>query len=259
MKRKQIALFLLFFLTFLARLPFAQSLERNRSFLTSLKPGFGFEYFSRAISWDDKKYTSKLKAVLAYLDAKYEIQEGFSASLLLGYCSSNWNGLVFRKLPFSTDYEAGRKGGILIGAEIRKSLPAIGNFEIEGYAQFVTCLGLKKEWDLESLNTEGKVKGTPYWMRAAIGPIVTYTGFKDFYPYIYPSLNMLWGKYKMEQTVQDLIGKEDKMISGKSVFSLALGSLYEITDQWSVKGEISLLPYKAGLDIGLRAEAFYSF
>lgn len=259
MKRKQIALFFLFFLILLGRLPFAQSLERNRSFLMSLKPGLGFEYFSRTISWDNKKYISKLKAILAYLDAEYEIQEGFSVSFLLGYCSSNWNGLVFRKLPFSIDYEAGGKGGILLGAEIQKSLPTFGNFEIEGYAQFVTCLGSKKEWNLEGLNTEGEVKGTPSWMRAAIGPIVTYTGFKDFYPYIYPNFNMLWGTYKMEQTVQDLIGKEDKKISGKSLFSLALGGLYEITNQWSIKGEISLLPYKTGLDIGLRAKAFYSF
>jgi hypothetical protein len=42
---------------------------------------------------------------------------GPTLSILAGFSLSDWNGLVFRELPFSVEYRAGAAGGPVLGAE----------------------------------------------------------------------------------------------------------------------------------------------
>ncbi|TET75454.1 MAG: hypothetical protein E3J56_00580 [Candidatus Aminicenantes bacterium] len=238
---------------------YAQFQEEESSPRISIKPGIGFEYFSRTISWDDDKYSSNLKSYFFILNVEFEIQEGFSLNALAGYSFSNFDSLIFRELPFSVELDVGDMSGFLFGGEIKKSIFSINDFEVEGLGQFVYYLGSKKEWDIPDLNVEGSVTGKPWWMRASAGPVITYTGFDYFYPYIYLSYNKLWGKFKMEQTIQELSGSEDKKITGKSVFSTSLGAIYEVFDALTLKAEASFMPYNKGLDFGVMLRAMYSF
>lgn len=237
----------------------------------SIKPGIGFEYFNRTIDsftynsdedrWDKDQYEKslKLKSHFFTLNADFEIQEGFSLGVLVGYSFSSFDSIVFRKMPFSIELEVGKIEGFLIGGELRKSVLSIEDIEVEGLGQFAFYSGSKEEWDIPGLNVEGTVTGKPWWMRASVGPVITYTGFDYFYPYLYLSYNKLWGKFKMEQTIQELSGSEDKKITGKSVFSASLGAIYELTDAFTIKAEANFMPYKDGVDYGIMLRAMYSF
>lgn len=256
---KRCLCFLITFSTvlFLATSSFAQ-LEEEKSYQRiSVKPGLGFEYFSRTIEWNEQE--SKLKSYFFTLNAEFKLQSGLSAATFLGYSSSNFNSLIFRNLPFSLELEGGRIGGYILGGEIKKSLFYIQDFEIGGVAQFAYYFGKKEKWEISGLNVEGTAEGKPSWMRAQVGPLFLYKGYDYFYPYLYLSFNKLWGTFKMDQTIQDLKGNENKKISGKSLFNASLGAIYEISTAFSLKGEASIMPYKDGVDLGLMIKATYSF
>jgi len=63
----------------------------------------------------------------------------------------------------------------------------------------------------------------------------------------------------MEQTVQDLSGQEKKKITSKSLLETSLGAVYEISSALSFQGEINILPYKGGIDLGIIIRGLYSF
>jgi hypothetical protein len=161
-----------------------------------IKPGIHFEYFNRKMTWDEKKYTSDLKSYLFALNAEFEIEDGFSLHAIIGYSLSNFDTLVFRQLPFSVELEVGNIDGYIVGGELRKNLIYSGNFEVGAYGQFIYYLGKEKEWELSGLAVPGTVTGKPTWMRVSIGPIVTYTGFDYFSPYLSLCYNNLWTEWK---------------------------------------------------------------
>ena len=201
----------------------------------------------------------KLKSHFFTFTAEFEIREGFSATAILGYAFSNLDSITFRKLPFSVEMEVGQIKGLLIGGEIRKSLFYYRDFEAEALGQFIYYVGTQQEWEIPGLNAEGIVEGTPSWMRASIGPVFTYRAFDYFFPYFSVNYNKLWGKYKMDQTVQDLKGSEDKKISGKGIISITLGAIYELTDALSFKGEASFVPSRNKIDPGIQFKVMYVF
>ncbi len=243
----------------ISTLSFAQLQEESSYKVTSLKPYLGFEYFSRTIKWDGEESSSRLKSYFFTFGAEYELQKGFSLGAFLGYAFSDYGSLVFRKLPFSLELEVGGIGGFILGAEIKKSIFSIENFEIEGMGQFVYHFGGKEEWDIPGLNVEGKAEGKPSWMRAQIGPMIVYKGADSLHPYFFLSFNKLWGTFNMDQTIDDLEGKEEKKISGKSLFNCSFGVLYDITEALSLKGEANILPFKGSVDFGVMIRAIYSF
>ncbi len=249
---------ILFFLSFpLSVLVQAQDV----SFSDGLKiqPGIHFEYFNRKMTWDDKQYSSDLKTYLFALNTEIEIEDGFSIHGIIGYSLSNFDLLIFRQLPFSVELDVGNIDGFIIGAELRKSLLYNNNFEVGAYGQFIYFMGKEKEWDLPGLNVPGTVTGKPTWMRASIGPRITYTGFDYFSPYLTICYNNLWGKFKMTQEVQDLKGTEEKDLRSKSLIDISAGSIFYLTDRFFFRGEIHVSPYSGGTDLGLVLVAAFSF
>lgn len=268
--KRGIHLFVIILLSLLiSRFSFAQTPEESIFKDTSVKIGLGFEFFNRSMdtftlnsdnnSWDKDEDGINLKSHFFTFTAEFKIQEGLSATAILGYAFSNLDSTIFRKLPFSVEMEVGQIKGLLIGGEIRKSLFYIRDFETEALGQFIYYMGTQQEWEIPGLSADGTVEGTPSWMRASIGPVFTYRAFDYFFPYFSVSYNKLWGKYKMDQTVQDLKGSEDKKISGKSVISITLGAIYEFTDALSIKGEASFIPSKSNVDLGIQFKVMYTF
>lgn len=227
----------------------------------SIKSGVGFEYFSRTISWDDNQHSSKLKSNFFTLNIEFEFKKGLSLGVILGYSFSTYNELAFRELPISVQFgeDSESIGGYVLGLEIKKSIISAEKLRIDGLAQFFSSFGIKKEWEIPDLVVEGKVEGKPSWMRIAVGPVFTYTGFGSLSPYLYLNFNKLWGKFKMDETIENLTGNENKKISGKSSFCALVGFRLELTESISVKTEASFMPYKEGVDMGFMIKALYSF
>jgi len=224
-----------------------------------IRPALGFEYFNRTITWDNEAYTSKFKPMLFTLDLEVEVIKHFFVNLTGGYSLSNFNGLVFRQLPFSLDYEAGNLGGILLGGGLRANFVVGGDFEMDLGAQFVTYLGSTETWLLSGLNTDGTASGKATWYRIQGGPVFWYKGFVDFSPYIRVGVDTLWGKFRMTETISTLIGVEDKDIKSKALFVVAVGTLYEPASNLGLKGEVFVLPHSKGLDYGAQAKIILSF
>ena len=226
---------------------------------TLFKPGFGFEYFSRTIKWDGEKSSSKLKSYFFTFNAELELQPGLAVSGLIGYSLSSYNSLIFRELPFSLDLQAGNIGGLMIGTAIKKSIFNFKDIEIGGYGQFIYCLGIKENWEIPGLAVEGTAEGKPTWMRGIIGPVITYKRDAYFQPYLRLNFNKLWGTFNMEEAVQDLAGEESKKIASKSLLETTLGAVYKISSTFGLQGEVNIMPYKGGVDLGIIMRAFYSF
>ena len=230
-----------------------------------MKLGLGLEYFSRTLAWDDNTRSSVLTAAAGSLHLEYEIQKGFTLAAFLGYGFSNFNGLIFRGLPFSLDYEAGAAGGFLGGIEAEKSLFRTGDFEIGIQAQYVLSLGGTKSLAITELNQGGTAQGKATWMQVQAGPMVRYLGYQDLTPYLSISYNRLWGTYTMNETVLELTGAEEKKIAGAGNIGAAFGILYEPLPNFSLKGEVAAIPYKKigasglGVDFGGSIKAILSF
>lgn len=247
--------FLLLFFS-VAQISLAQTPQKPPS--SPFKVGLRFEYFSRTIGWDEDQ-TSPMTALLPSLALAYEISPGFSLTGLVGYSVSTFDGLVFRELPFSIDFEGGYLGGFLLGAELDWKFLSGGALEFGVFGQFLADLGVKKTWDIPGLAVSGTLEGKATWMRAALGPLITYTGWESFSAYIFPSFNYLWGTFSMEETVESLSKKENKEIKGKSQFGIALGTIFELSERIHLKGEAGLYPYKNGFDYSATLQALISF
>jgi len=229
-----------------------QDLEEAKSF----SPSLGIEYFSRTLVWDEGLYTSKMTVAIGVLRAEREILLGFRFGLFAGYNLSNFNGLIFRQLPFSIDYEAGSIGSLLWGADLDKHLFTFGNIEIGAAAQFVMSMGRTKEFEIPSLNQNGLVKGKGTWQRFQAGPVVHYLGYEDFTPFLSITYNRLWGTFTMTETVQDLEGSEEKKITGRGQLGITIGTEYKPSERFSVKVDITAFPFNklaGGLDVNYGA------
>lgn len=258
--KKQITLFLavLFFLI-LPKTSYPQTQELSFSNGLRINPGAHIEYFARDVTWDEKQFTSELKSTIFALNFEIQINEGFSISALAGYALSNYDFLIFRQLPFSIELDSGNIQGYIFGAELRKSLFQIDDFEIGVYGQFLYQLGKEKNWDIPGLSVAGTVTGKPTWMRASAGPYFKFTGFEYFYPYLSVGYNNLWGKFEMQQKIQTLEGTEEKEFESKSLIDITLGSILTLSDNFFLKGEVHVLPYSNGMDLGFVAIASFSF
>jgi len=257
-KHCMLILAVLFFFA-LPQVSFSQLQDVSFSSGMRIKPGARFEYFSRTVTWDDKQHTSELKSYIFALNLEIEINEGFSISALAGYALSDYDALIFRELPFSIELDAGNIGGYIFGAEIKKSLFYINDFEFGLYGQFLYHIGKEKTWDIPELSVTGTVTGKPTWMRASAGPYIKFTGLESFSPYLSVCYNNLWGRFEMQQTVQTLEGTEEKELQSKSLVDITLGSILTLSDYFFLKGEAHLLPYRDGMDLGFVVIAAFSF
>lgn len=235
----------------------------------SFRPSIGFEYFQRDMNlftydteekkWIEDDAGTKLKAYFVTFSLGLELQEGFSLTPILGYCVSDQGIITYRRLPFSVELDVGGLSGILLGLETEKRLLTYGNIDIIVFGQFLYYTGNKKEWDIPGLDVEGTVEGKPYWLRGTIGPTFAYQGYDYFSPYFRVTYNRHWGKFKLEQKIEDLENDEEKKLIGKSQINLSLGAVYELTDAFHVQGEVDFMPHKDGVDLGLMLKAVYFF
>lgn len=226
---------------------------------TSFRAGISFEHFSRTITWDDKAGTSKSSANLIAARAEIEPRPGLIFDLEAGLSLSNFNGLVFSRLPISLDYEAGAVSGLLVGAGVRAAILRSGDFEIEGVGRFVYSLGSTKTWPLEGFTVTGNSKGGPTWMRASAGPRISYLFFGKFVPYLDVSASWFSGKFKLDETLGDLSGQETKKLRGKSLVEISLGADYKVSDRISLRAEAGFLPYAGGVDGTVSAGFLFFF
>jgi len=202
------------------------------------------------IGWDEDVNTSKLKSYLFGTNTEIDIFDGFSIHIILGYSLSNFDGLIFRQLPFSVELGVTEIEGLLVGTEINKRLFYLSEYEINLHGEFVYYYGFNNEWEMPDLNVDGTVAGSPTWTRAQIGPTIRYEGLNYVYPYISAAYSKLWGTFTMDQDIQDLFGTEEKKITGKSNFTFSAGSEFEVSSNFLVKGALSVMPYDGGVDIG---------
>jgi len=236
--------------------PQHQELSTERSI--KFKPGIGFEYLNRTLDWGEDN-TSKLNSCLLTLNAEIEIKDRISLSVIAGYSLSNFDKLLFRQLPFSIELDTGNVGGYLFGSELNFKIYTFNDFEIKARGQFIYYSATKKEWGIPGLNVSGNVTGKPNWWRIIAGPQITYTGFDYFYPYIFISYTDLRGTYSLEQSIEDLSGKEDKKIVSLGNICAAFGTHYELTNYLNIKAEIFLIPNENSLDYSLMLGALFSF
>ncbi len=249
-------------------LSFAQSEEEGMIQNLTIKPGISFEYFTQGVDvfskhtegeWEEEDDDSRLKSAFLTFSIEFGLQGGFTFTPIVGYSVSDYDILVYRKLPFSIELDGGRIKGYLVGAELKKDLFSVRDFEIEAAGQIMYYAGVKQQWSVSGLNVEGTIEGKPYWLRGTIGPYVVYKGFDFISPYLGISYTRLWGKFNLEQQILDLTGEEEKKIEGKGNLVLSPGIIYELTESLSAKGEASIIPRKNGIDIGIMVRVLYTF
>jgi hypothetical protein len=257
------------FLFLLGALLFAPTLiraqEQDVVFHPGLKMGFHVEVLSRTLVWDEGVRSSRIIAPLAAFSVAYRIRPGLSLGVLAGYSLPDWNGLVFRGLPFSIDYEAGSIGGFLLGAEIEASLFKTGYWELTASAQFSASLGRTITLPIGGLAVAGELDAQGTWMRIQAGPALTYRGLELFSPFFSLSFDHFWGRFNMTETVEDLIGTERKTVSGAGNIAASFGTYFEPSPLFSLKIAGTLIPFKKigsgglGLDFGGSLRAVLSF
>ena len=255
---------------FLAFSPFSFAQSEEEGFVQSMtiKTGIGFDYFTQRVDvfskdtegvWEEEDDDSPLKSAFLTLSVEFGLQGGFTFTPIIGYSVSDYDILVYRKLPFSVELDVGRIKGYLVGGELKKRLFSVRDFEIGASGQIMYYAGVKQQWSVPGLNVEGTVEGKPRWLRGTIGPYVVYTGYDYIYPYLGISYTTLWGKFDLDQKILDLTGEEEKKISGKGNLVLSPGVIFELTEALSVKGEASIFPREGGIDFGIVVRVLYSF
>jgi hypothetical protein len=260
MKYRPMCCSILIFVLFFAFTPAAFGQARPSSGVSSFRPGLELEYGSRTVGWteDGLEATSKMSSLLASLILEYEIQPGFVLAARVGYTSTSFDNLAFRRLPFSIELEAGGISGILLGAEVEKALVAGGTFNLDVVGQFLASLGFNKKWDIPGLAVEGSVQGKPTWMRASFGPVLSYRGWESITPFVYPRLDYVWGKFKLDESIQELQGSAERDIKGKALLGLGLGTDIELSTRFLLRAEAALYPREGGTDYSFTVRTLFA-
>jgi hypothetical protein len=228
---------------------------------SGIRLGFRLDYLTQTVSWDDNgtKLTSALDAATAAAVLQFGIGRDSTASLFVGYSSSKLNGIMFRGLPFSVDYEAGGAGGVAVGGELNLALLAGRGVSISAQTRFLAHLGSSKTWSLTGLAVTGTVSGKPTWMRALVGPVVAFGTDDGVRPYLFPFFQYVWGTFEMSESIQSLSGNENKDIRGKSLFGIAGGLELPLSPGVKLKAEAGVYPRGGGADYSATVGTMFAF
>ncbi|MBN2408325.1 MAG: hypothetical protein JXE07_01200 [Candidatus Aminicenantes bacterium] len=261
MKHHPICLSALVLAVFLAAPPWTFGQSRPPSDASSFRPGLEFEYGSRTVGWTEngQDATSRASFWTAGLVLEYRIRTVFSVAARVGYSSTSFDALTFRQLPLSIELETGGMGGLLLGAEVEKSITSGEAYSLDLAGQFLASLGFNKKWDVPGLAVEGTVEGKSTWMRAVFGPIIAFRGWPGIVPFLFPRLDYFWGQFKLDESVQELQGSEQKDLKGKAIFGLALGADLELSERLFLRCEGAVYPREGGTDFSLRVRTLYAF
>ncbi len=223
----------------------------------SFKLGLRSEYFSRMLSGGEGEASPMLASYLVSLALNYKLKGGFSASLLLGYASSNYEHLIFRQLPFSINFEGTGISGFLAGAEASKSLLSSRRIEMDVFGHFLACLGIPKKYEIPGLAVSGSVEANPNWMRAVAGPVFRWRGQEGFSPYLAPCFHYLWGNFDMNQKVSSLSGNEKKEMKSKGQVGLLFGIDLAFGGGLELRAEAGVYPRQNGSDYSVMVQAIF--
>lgn len=234
--------------------------EEAGSSLPSLKFRIGaeIEFFKRSLWWSEQEKTTSLHAYLTLFRFETEFLDGFNFALVGGYSSSNFHSLIFRNLPLSIDFEVGGLPGTLFGAELSK-LFGFNSIAIGGRTRFLSYTGQEKKWSIPNLVVEGELKSQPNWKQISAGPIFSYHGYENFFPYVSVEYNHFWGQFKMRQIIENLTGNETKEIKSRGKIALALGANFLISSHFSFGSEAKFIPHKDGQNWSFNLKGIFSF
>jgi len=225
-----------------------------------IKLGIEAEFFDRAITWgEDQNETSSLQSFLFLFKPGYELMEGTHVSAVIGYSLSSFNELIFRELPFSLELNTGNIDGLAFGGEALVQIVRISDFTLSARGQFVYYLGFQEQWDIPDLAVEGTATGNPNWARLTAGPKVSFNISEYLRPYLTVNYDLLWGKFKMDEQIEDISKEQEMKIEAKSNLNFSIGTLYEIIDRLDLKAELSLLPLEKQIGLSVVIGAHYSF
>lgn len=256
--KKIIALtFPLIFLSFFIN-GWAEEESKAAAFSLKFKLGFETEILKRSLWWEEEEKTTSLQAYLALFRLESEIFKGLKVAVLGGYSSSNFESLVFRRLPFSIDFDVGALEGSLLGAEINQFL-AFNNLGLGAEARFLASAGKEKKWTIPDLAVEGELKSQPNWKMLVVGPYLGYNGYENFLPYVAIQYHYFWGQFTLREIIENLAGTENKKIQTKGKLAVTLGANFLLTSRLALTGEAMLIPHKNGQDWGFRLNGTFSF
>jgi hypothetical protein len=259
MKYRPIGCTTLVLALFVAFGPAAFGQYRPSAGALSFRPGLELTYGSRTVGWteNDQEMTTRMTSLQAGLVLEYEVQPGFVLAGRVGYTSTSFDGLTFRRLPLSIELEAGGMSGLLLGIDVEKALFAGETTSVDIVGQFLASLGFNKKWDIPGLAVEGSVQGKPTWMKASFGPVLAYKGWDGITPFLYPRLDYIWGKFNLEETILDLQGSEQKDLKGKALFGLGLGADIDLSTRFRLRGEAALYPREGGTDYSFTVRTLF--
>jgi len=259
MKNSLAAAFLLAVLLPLPAFPLSSPPGPFSSDPPKLRAGIGLDYMSRAIDLEGEAQSSRLKSRSVGLRFDMEIAEGFNMNLTAGLSFSDCGGMVFRKLPFSLEYQAGDMQGVRLGGNLAKRLFSSGDFEMDVWGQFVSSIGSMKKWKLADLAVEGEAEGKLTWFEVLAGPRIFYRGYENVSPYLAVLYCPLWGSFQMDETIMELEGTEKKEIRGDGLVRVSLGCTWDIAGKLSLRGEAGVIPRKGAADLGASLELLFAF
>jgi hypothetical protein len=227
--------------------------------IKTLMAGLNYDYFSRTVVWDGDTVPSRIQASLVSARADVGFGKGLTLSLSAGLSLTDFEGLAFGTLPISLAFDASPIKGLVLGAELEAPLIEYGDFEIKAAGRLVSSFGMSKTWPLEGFAVEGKAKGRSNWMEASAGPRVAYLLSGAFVPYLEVSARWLRADFRMEETLEDLQGRETKRIKGDFSFSVALGGDARVSDRLTIKAKAGFIPYAGGVDALASVGLLYLF
>jgi hypothetical protein len=221
--------------------------------------GLNFDHFSKTIVWDGDTGSSRLRASLVSARTDFGFGKGLTLSLSAGLSLTDFEGLAFRTLPITLEYDASPMKGLVLGAELEALLLKSGDFEIKTAGRFVSSLGMSKTWPLEGFAVEGEAKGRSNWMEASAGPRLAYLLSDAFVPYIEVNARWLRADFRMDETLGDLQGHEKRLVKGDFSFSVVLGGDARVSDRLTIKAKAGFIPYAGGVDALASVGLLYVF
>lgn len=228
-------------------------LAQDRDFASGIRVGLGYEQFSQTLSWDDlgTKRTSDLESQMLTLVLAVRPGPRLFLSGVVGYASSDFGGLRFRRLPFSVEIESSGMSGLLLGGDASVGLIRIGGLEMGIAGQYVAFFGATRTLELPGLAVSGEAETHPSWTRAVAGPVLSF-GRSGFRPFLFPNIRYFEGRFRLSETISDLKGEENKDLKGKGLFGLTGGVEVVLGARFTLRAEAGVYPHKEGTDISVR-------
>jgi len=246
---------------FLAAAAAAAAQPRTEPPSSGLRLGLRVDYFSQRVGWDNPggESTSDLNSVLVAAALQFRLSRDSSASILAGYGSSDFGGLMFRALPFSIDYQAGGVGGLTLGGEFDIALATSSRIRVSAQGEVMAFLGSTRKWDIPGLAVAGSLEGKPSWVRARVGPVLAFGRASRLRPYLFPFFHYIWGSFEMSESIESLSGKETKDLRGKSLFGVAGGLDIPLSPHAKIRAEAGVYPSGDGASYSATVATMFSF